>query len=203
MDTPRIAALGKGGNELFINVKIAVWDQYSDVHGTPPSLVSLVLDDVKLSTKNINQTELSHSLGDAARCSEVGHCRKYQTYSIPVPSALQREAARQLKDVDPFELKNFNALADNLKASSDRVRLAGLLNLYKLAKSIGSLRSPAIQQLIPLLRDEVGNVRAAAAVALQSLGATEAIPAIRQALAETSDEDIKNIIKKSLDRLQR
>jgi HEAT repeat protein len=71
----------------------------------------------------------------------------------------------------------------------------------RLAKGIGSLRSPAIQRLIPLLRDKTDTVRAAAAVVLQSLGATETIPFIRQVLAETDDADKKSIFQKALNHL--
>jgi hypothetical protein len=202
-EIPRIAELGKRSNELFIIVKLAVWTQGSDVQGVPANLVNLLLEDMKLGTKNINEPKLSHSLADAARCSEIGHCKSYQIHSIPVPLAIQQEAVRRLQDVGAFDLKQFNYLADSLKASSDRRRLSGVLNMYKLVKDIGSLRGPAIQQLIPILRDETENVRAVAAVVLQSLDATEAIPFIRQALAETNDQDKKNIIQKSLDRLDR
>ena len=202
METARIAALGNGGSELFITVKLAVWEQHSDVQGVPASLVNLVLENMQLSTKNVNEAELSHSAGDVARCSEIGHCKSYQIYSIPVSSAIQREALRRLRNVDVSELRKFNYLADSLKASSDRVRLAGVLNVYKLVKDIEPLRGPAIQQLIPILRDETENVRAAAALILELLGATEAIPFIRQAVAETNDED-KERHPKSLDRLER
>jgi hypothetical protein len=203
METLRIAELKNRGNELFITVKIAVWEQHSDVQGVPASLVNLLLEDVKLSTKNINETEPSHTLGDTARCSEIGHCKSFQIYSIPVSSAIQKEAVRRLQDVGAFNLKQFNYLADSLKASSDKVRIAGVLNMYKLVKDLGSLRGPAIQQLIPILRDETEIVRAAGAVVLQSLNATEAIPFIRQALAETNNQDMKDIIQKNLDQLDR
>jgi hypothetical protein len=203
METTRIAELGSRGNELFITVKIAVWEQHSDVQGVPANLVNLLLEDMKLGTENINEKELSHSLGDAARCTEIGHCKSFQIYSIPVSSAIQKEAVRRLQGVGAFDLKQFNHLADSLKASSDRVRLSGVLNIYKLVKDNGLLHGPAIRQLIPVLRDEEETLRAAATVVLQSLDATEAIPFIRQALAETNDRGLKEIIQKSLDKLDR
>jgi hypothetical protein len=201
-ETPRIAQLGSGGRALYITVKLTVWTQHSDVVGAPPSLVDVVLDDVMLGTKNINEKELSHSLADAARCSEVGHCKSYELYSIPVPAAIQQEAIRRLRSVGASELENFNRLADNLKDSRLKARMAGAINLARLAKDNAALRAPAIQQLIPVLRDDDDTLRGIAALALGVLGATEAIPAIRQALANTDDDRAKAVMQKNLDRLE-
>jgi hypothetical protein len=201
-ETPRIAQLGSGGRALYITVKLTVWTQHSDVVGAPPSLVDVVLDDVMLGTKNINEKELSHSLADAARCSEVGHCKSYELYSIPVPAAIQQEAVRRLRSVGASELENFNRLADNLKDSRLKARMAGAINLARLAKDNSALRAPAIQQLIPVLRDDDDTLRGIAALALGVLGATEAIPAIRQALANTDDDRAKAVMQKNLDRLE-
>jgi hypothetical protein len=200
-ETPRIAQLGSGGGPLYINVRLAVWVQHSDVAGVPADLVNLILDDVTLSTKNINENEDSHSLGDIARCSEIGHCRSYQVYSSPVPAALQQEAKRRLRGVDASELAHFNQLADDLKDSRARVRLAGAINLTRLATNVAPLRHPAIQDLIRVLSDGDDTVKATAAVALQSLGATEAIPAVVQAWATTGDAGMKAAVAKALNRL--
>ena len=124
-ETRRIAELGSSGSKLFVTVRVAVWIQNSDVQGAPGIPVGLDLDDVKLSTKNINETELSHSLADAARCTELGGCRSYQIYSFPVPSALQQQAVRQFRDAGSSNLKSFNNLANSLKDSSYKIRLAG------------------------------------------------------------------------------
>jgi hypothetical protein len=149
---------------------VAVWNQYSDVAGVPP-IPSLQFDDVKLSTKNINETEPSHSFWDAVRATEIGRSREYQTYSIPVSPALQQQAVQQLRDVGSSNLKKFNSLADSLQDSSYRVRLSAVLNMYKLVKDIRSLRDPAIHQITPMLRDDEETVRAVAATALQRLNA--------------------------------
>ncbi len=167
-ETPRIAELGGSGNKLFITVTVAIWNQQSDVAGVP-AIPSLQLDDVKLSTENINETEPSHSFWDAVRSTEFGRSREYQKYSIPVPPALQQQAVRQLRDVGSSNLKNFNNLADSLKDSNYKVRLSGVLNMYKLVKDIRSLRDPAIHQIIPMLHDDEETVRTAAAIALQRL----------------------------------
>jgi hypothetical protein len=74
--------------------------------------------------------------------------------------------------------------------------------MYRLVKDKGLLHDPAIQQLIPILRDENENLRSTAAVVLQSLDATEAIPFIRQALMKTKNQDMKDIIQKRLDQLE-
>lgn len=200
-ETPRIAQLSTGGRALYITVKLAVWTQHSDVVGVPANLVNLLLDDVMLGTKNINEDQLSHSLADAARGTEIGHSKSYQLYSIPVPAAVQQEATRRLRSVGASELRSFNQLADNLKDSRAKVRTSAAINLARLAKDIGSLRDPAIQHLIPILGDDDDTLRATAAVGLGALGATEAIPAIRQALANIDDDHMKAVIQKTLDRL--
>jgi HEAT repeat protein len=79
--------------------------------------------------------------------------------------------------------------------------MSAAINLARLAKGIGSLRDPAVQQLIPVLGAHDDTLRAVAAVALEALGATEAIPAIRQALANTGDDHMKTVIQERLDRL--
>lgn len=203
MEAPRIAELGRRSSNLFVTVKLTLWTQSSDVQGAPAIPVNLIVDEVKLSARNINESELSHSLGDSARCAEIGHCKSYQTYSFPVSSSIRHEAERRLRGVGASELKHFNELADDLKASSSKVRMAGLLNIYKLGRDIGPLRGPAAQQAILMLRDPEANIRGIAALVLRSLGATEAIPSIRQALAETNNQNIKDMIQKSLENLDR
>jgi hypothetical protein len=200
-ETPRIAQLGSGGGPLYITVRLAVWVQTSDVPGVPGNLSNLVLDDVMLSNKNINEHEDSHSFADVARCDQIGQCRSYQVYSIPVPAALQQEAKRRLRGVGASELAHFNQLADDLKDSRARVRLAGALNLTRLAKDIAPLSGPAIQDLIPVLSDDDDTLKATAAVALESLGATEAIPAVIKAWVATGDADLKAAVAKALNRL--
>jgi YwqJ-like deaminase len=200
-ETPRIAQLGSGGKPLYITVRLTVWTQQSDVVGAPAGLVSLLIDDVTLGTKNINENEPTHSIVEIARCNEIGHCKSYQLYSIPVPAAIQQEATRRLRGVGASELKSFNELADNLKDSRAKVRMSGAINMARLAKDNGPLRAPAIQQLSAALSDDDDTVRAIAAVALGALDATEAIPVIRRALAKTDDDDKKAVIQKTLDRL--
>ena len=123
---------------------------------------------------------------------DTRHWSKRITYSFPFN-----------KDVDASTFKSFRDLASTLKDPNDKVRFSSVLGIYKLVKDNGSLRGAAIQLLMPTLLDETENVRAAAAVVLQSLGATEAIPLIVIALAQTNNQVYKSTIQKSLDRLDR
>ena len=62
-----------------------------------------------------------------------------------------------------------------MKDSSYKVRLSGVLNMYRLVKDIQSLRDPAIHQITSMLHDDEETVRTVAAKALRELGATPLI----------------------------
>lgn len=202
IEMPKIAELSRGRGDLFVTVKLALWTQHSDMQGAPSIPVDLIVEEVTLGTRNINETESSHSIGDAARCTEIGHCKKYEIHSFPVPLAIRQDAQQRMQGVDTSTLIRFNKVVESLKSSSSKERLSALLSIYKLAKDDGSLQIPVAQHAMSLLRDSDQKIRGVAALTLRAMNAIEAIPSLRKALAETTDQSAKNAIQKTLAHLE-
>jgi hypothetical protein len=100
-------------------------------------------------------------------------------------------------------VSHYRGLRKRLADESSRVRLSAAINLYRLVLEDRSLEALAIRDLLGLLRDEDAKVRLAAANFLSKLGATIAIPYIRDALTITRDGKHKAMIQRYLRELER
>lgn len=118
------------------------------------------------------------------------------TFSLPLfdEKAAEKGASSLVRD--------YRKVREVLTDTAYKVRLSGVITLYKLAKQDSSLETLVVRDLLGMLKDEEPLVREVAVLSLSQLKAKIAIQYIREVISRAGDDKQRNMLQSYLRELE-